>query len=526
MNFYYSIKDAEVSFSWMEAQWLTPHEVLAMVVQQEFEAVHPNEIILNEFNSAPMDALLLAKYKNSHGNIKLKSILLSQLQFQCSSNSGKNLLILKLPKDSYYWCQVQNANIIPKYALRAGYDQTTRQFSYIGRMRIANTSAATAAAASSNLKHISNTITNLIGSLTHFYEYIPAIVLQLHDLSYLDERKLVQFNSTGSQTNSSDKNQTESFWSKLRAAIKNKSSKDMDFNFISNNYEVLCLRRQPATLKTLCSLVLYKIDEQFHEDNKSPASHIYDALKTLPNSIRNLLWPSYLMPGQCVVKSGKMRSSNALYEINLNKCGSLRFIKHGVARQQTVTYEKNVESVLVSQSGVYLIYDNYQAMRKPTVLYKHKPIKQTVSCSLMDAQASHNSTHLLDNSLGSNFIFELSDTGHLRVIVQSFVTSTNKCVKSKAVVVNLINLNNFFRSSEDLSSDSTSNLLSAKATASSGFISTNIAAEQDASLVLSVQIFFNDFVRFPQRLLRSLLVIIKTAFQRMRNLLPTQFVLN
>jgi len=525
MNFYYCIKDAEVSFSWMEAEWLTPYEVLAMFVQQEFEAVHPHEIILNESNSAPVDALLLAKYKNSNGNIKLKSILLSQLQLQCSSNSGKNLLILRLPKESYYWCQVQNANIIPKYALRAGYDQMTRQFSYIGRMRIANVSP-TASTTSSNLKHISNTITNLIGSLTHFYEYIPAIVLQLHDLSYLDERKLIQFNSTGSQTNSSDKNQTESFWSKLRAAIKNKSSKDMDFNFISNNYEVLCLRRQPATLKTLCCLVLYKIDEQFDEENKNPVCHIYETLKTLPNSIRNLLWPCYLMPGQCVVKSGKMRSSNDLYEININKFGSLRFIKHGEIRKQTVTYEKNVESMLVSQSGVYLIYDSYQAMRKPTVLYKHKPIKQIVSCSLVDTQVSNKSTNLLDNSLGSSFIFELSDTGHLRVIVQSFVSSTNKCVKSRAVIMNLINLNEFFRTSEDLSSDSTSNLLSNKTTTSSGFINTNIAAEQDASLVLSVQIFLNDFVRFPQRLLRSLMIIIKTAFQRMRNSLPAQSLIS
>ena len=127
-------------------------------------------------------------------------------------------------KDSFFWSKVEN-NCIPKFALRAGYDFIAKQFSYIGRMKFTSLlkpqSTTTASALTNPL-----TTTNLMGSLTHVYEYIPAIVFGLHDLSFLDETFLLNFSQDQNNNTNNDNNnnnetvnngntnrQTESFWS-------------------------------------------------------------------------------------------------------------------------------------------------------------------------------------------------------------------------------------------------------------------------------------------------------------------------
>ena len=189
--------------------------------------------------------------------------------------------------------------------------------------------------------------------------------------------------------------------------------KDMDFNFISSNYEVLCLKKQPSTLKQASILKLNSINDfYFDQRNREAMSYLL-----LPNSIRNLIYPSYLMPGQCLVKCARMRSANGTYEINVNSDGSLKIVLYNaiLMSKKVVTYEKNIESLLVSQSGVYLVYDNNQPMRKPTVLYRHNcnPVKQK-----HDNVADFISTdNLLDNSLASSFVLELSNTGNSLFLV-------------------------------------------------------------------------------------------------------------
>lgn len=239
-NLYYGVKDGDVSYSFDQAQWLTAYEAIdqlkQVTCQHDKDLIYPNELILNETNNAILDILLLAKYRNKYGNIKLKSLLLSKLKTLCSLNDQANcgnLSILKLPKESYYWMHVEN-NMIPQFAFRAGYDDTTKQFSYIGRMQVSSLSASIGQIPLCNSeflkvsKNVSSTmISSLIGTLTHFYEYIPAIVLQLHDLSYLDEKKLVNLGQSIHNIN-----QTESFWNRLRSAVLTKNTSQVRLHLI------------------------------------------------------------------------------------------------------------------------------------------------------------------------------------------------------------------------------------------------------------------------------------------------------
>lgn len=532
-NLYYGIKDTEPYFSFSQAKWLTPsetiHQLQSTTSPLDSNLIFPNELILDESKKI-LDILLLAKYRTKYGNIKLKSILLTQLksQYSDSNTSTCNLWILRLTKDAYYWCQVDN-NLIPKYSLRAGYDQISKQFSYIGRMKASSLLSSSlpceipirnAANCEKVNNNVSNTISSLIGTLTHFYEYIPAIVLQLHDLTYLDERKLVKMSQTHQASNIGNKNQTESFWKRLRTAVlSNASSKDMDFNFISSNYEVLCLKKQPITLKQCCILKLNELNDDYFE-KKMPGP--YKSFLSLPNSIRNLIWPAYLMPGQCLIKQSRMRSSNGQFELNLNQEGNLKFMSYSLnsssMSKKIVTYEKNLESLLVSQSGVYLIYDNNQAMRKPYILYAHT-LKPLSSADLSSSSGVTYSNTLLDNSLGSSYVLELSDSGYLRVIVQNFVKNTThsdviKRYKSNAKVIILLDLNEFFKPKEPMR-----NSLVEKATPK---LNTTVEIDNcepgsSYNLIVNIRIIISDFKEFPMRLFNIIRRLVKSVLLNVRS---------
>ena len=504
-NLYYGVKEADNKNSFFQAQWLTSYELLNRLNIKSLtnynlnhvldKLIYPNELVLSESQSV-IDLLLLAKYTDKYGSLKLKSILLSQLissiikhtsYHQSSSISSSNLntsdiFILSLPKDSYFWCDLDDAQIIPKCALRVGYDQYVRQFSYIGRMKVAHLFGNNSNSNQPNsLPQFAFNLTHkiLIGTLTHLYEYIPAICLKLHDLSYLDEKKLMSFNQNqnyqplGMQQYHEYFNPSlnDSLWSKLKSAFKSNNLKEIDFNLMSKNYEVLCLKKQPASLKQLCKLTLIKLEEDtfkfdcYNIEKTRRNMEINKFLREkLPNSINNLLWPSFLEPGECISKQGKMRSSNGIFELNINKNGTLRFIKlmknsckstfyktdenDLICKDftQIVTYEKNVESLLVSKSGVYLIYDNRQETRKPTLFYKHNAIQNLESsisfnscCNLTDDDITiKHFNNLFDKS---SYLVELSNDGYLRVIIQpNFKTSSSKHVH----FINLLDLNEYF----------------------------------------------------------------------------------
>lgn len=325
----YGIKDPDLQLGYAETEWLTPHQVVINKLKirppwsslstlstggglssgagggcvnpayslnlnsllAPHNLIYPNELIWND--SMLVDLILLAKFCDKFGNLKLKSVLLSQLismvynttGYKNSNTESDRLYILSLSKDSYYWhssseqsVASSSTHILPRYALRVGYDSAAKQFSYIGRTKL------TTLTNSSN----SAKITNLFGALINVYEYIPAIVLQLHELSNPN----------------------------LKLSIKN-----ANFNLTSANYEVLCLRRQPPSLKQACILKLTRLEES----SIQPAS-----LHNLPNSIRQLLWPAHLTPGQFLSKSGKMRSSNDSYEINVTEHGLFKLSKWSI----------------------------------------------------------------------------------------------------------------------------------------------------------------------------------------------------
>ena len=481
LNIYYGVKEADDTSSFSQAQWLSPHALFQQLHMHQMpvhaclsfanacelgkrELIYPSELVVDE-RRCTYDLLLIAKYTDKYGSLKLKNVYLSHLinDYNNNSNSNNNnssssnkLYVLSLPKDSFYWCQVDKAHSIPKYALRVGYDHFVKQFSYIGRMCVHMRTAASTSSASitssspTTTTTTTNNIGNLIGTLTHIYEYIPAIVLKLYDLSYLSEK--MSSSSSFSASPSSGANNphlNEWLWSKLRAAVLSNhnnnsnyssssinsppngtdtsivNSNEINFNLISNNYQVLCMRKQPASLKRLCRLRLVQLNDAFVDNARNNTTNtnntnnnewcVGSALQhdTLPLSMRQLLWPSSLEPGECVCKRGKMRSPDGTYEMGISSAGSLRFVRYAAApshrHMAAATFEKNVESVLVTAYGVYIIYDSKQATRRPTMLYKHRQQQQ-------QQQANECVDKQLPPVAGTRhpFVLELCDDGWMR----------------------------------------------------------------------------------------------------------------
>lgn len=422
LNLYYSVKDPEQNVSFKQTQWLSPYQVLDKLgVNNLFSyqinpnrLIYPNELIISESTQCISDIIFLSKYTDRFGVLKLESIFLSQLiSVLCASNVNTSMLIdrvqiLSIEKDTYYWECVRNSNQIPRYAFRVGFDNLSKQFSYIGRMKVSLLNENI----SQSMKNITYKITNMFGSLVNIYEYIPAMVLQLHGLD----------------------NRLDSLWSRIKLSIKNNyTSKDL--NLIANNYEVLCLKKQPASLKQLCKNRLVKFEEETNElyfkselnEREKKYLSINSALRSVPKSMRCMLWPSFLVPGQCLARNSKMRSLNDKYELILNEYGHLGFSLSIYGSFKRITYEKNVESMLISHSGVYIIYENN---RRPTLLYKHQTIEHGSSNDLDECSYSN----IFDNLLCSSYVIELSNDGFLRIIIH----------KNRPNVVCLFNVNEIF----------------------------------------------------------------------------------
>lgn len=422
LNLYYSVKDPEQNVSFKQTQWLSPYQVLDKLGVKNLlsyqinpsRLIYPNELIISESTQCISDIILLSKYTDRFGVLKLESIFLSQLvSVLCTTNVSTSLLIdqvkiLSIEKDTYYWECVRNSNQIPRYAFRVGFDNLAKQFSYVGRMKVSLLNENI----SLSMKNITSKITNMFGSLVNIYEYIPAMVLQLHGLD----------------------NRLDSLWSRIKLSIKNNyTSKDL--NLIANNYEVLCLRKQPASLKQLCKNRLVKFEEETNElhfkselnEKEQKYLSINHSLRSVPNSMRCMLWPSFLVPGQCLARNSKMRSLNDKYELILNEYGQLGFSLGIYGSFKRITYEKNVESMLVSHSGVYIIYENN---RRPTLLYKHLAVEHDSSNDYDESSYSN----IFDNLLFSSYVIELSNDGFLRIIIH----------KNRPNVVCLLNVNEFF----------------------------------------------------------------------------------
>jgi hypothetical protein len=356
LNDYYHVKDAYSNVSFSQTQWITPNQVI------------------NEFVQSNDDApLYIAKYRNKIGSLTLKSVSICDLKD--SSNLDNKMVILKLDKSSYYWSSTisNSKQLIPKYALRAGFDNQTKQFAYIGRNE------------------------GRIGSVSLLYECIPSATLKFDDLS----------------------------------------SKLIDLNC---KYEILCLKSKPQTLKQLASLKLLECEEKiFKLQTKEDQLKQLNRVQSLSRSMRLLIWPYFLLPGQCLNRNGCcIRSMNCLYEVYLNTKGTLTFKYYNNGVSQISYFEKNIETIVVSNYGIFLIYDNKQETRKPKCLYNH-----SVEVSLVKNDCASSSLPLLWYSARFyEYVFHLSDKGCLQII-----TKNNKNEKI-AHVYDLINLNDYFNNNK------------------------------------------------------------------------------
>lgn len=217
MNSYYGVKDQEYNSSFIEAKWLTPYEVLqklglranahlpsylAACTTSPPPLIYPNELIYSkgvDERQCLCDAILIARYAatasvySTSSVVRLKSVLLSQLL----AAPNAPLLVLSLPKDTYRWSKVANVNLMPSNALRVGFDSVARQFVYIGRLKLdhllhsgeqqAHAQAVMSMNCQSFVFGCNNNNNNLFGSLINVYEYIPAILMQLNDISSLNQ---------------------------------------------------------------------------------------------------------------------------------------------------------------------------------------------------------------------------------------------------------------------------------------------------------------------------------------------------
>ena len=170
--------------------------------------------------------------------------------------------------------------------------------------------------------------------------------------------------------------------------------------------------------------------------------------------------------------------------------------------RQVATYEKNVESLLINESGVFLIYDNNQAIRKPLQLYNH--LKKKCYAISHHKESADYFENLFVNCLHNNFILELSNDGHLRIIFKDTESSAH-------ITVNLVNLNEYFialLSSHSAVDEITSNFkLNNAAQASTS--SEKSSLEINVRLVANV----NGMRHIPAKVMRTVFVRIKLLFQ-------------
>lgn len=304
MNHYYGVKDQECNFSYTNARWLTPDELKSTLNLT-------NEWMIRVEDLVHPNELIFSVHNGTLVDVLLLAReshgRLRSVLLSRLFSQPQRLLILSLPKGTYDWCDVRRVNVIPTNALRFGYDVVNRQFAYIGRLRLNSPLAGINPSPLGPDNH-------LFGRLINNYESIPAIVMGLNSPTDL--------------------------------------ASSLDVNLTRTNYQVLCLKKQPPKLTQLCSRIL--VDHR-------------ERLGQLSGSLRDLVWPNCLRPGECVVKQGLMRSLNGRYELTVTSTGLFQ-LRHG---DEMITVEKNIDSLLVLPTGVYLIYDNNQPARKPKVVYNH-----------------------------------------------------------------------------------------------------------------------------------------------------------
>lgn len=307
------------------------------------DEIEPNEILYDE-SSKSKERVFLAKYENNGIEVfGTRSI---------DNVTRLNYSILKLNKNSFYWQKIGSSpHLFPKYAFRAAYDMLYKNFTFIARLRKDN-----------NLCKF--------GLIVNICDYMPAIVFQIFD-----------------------------------KVTRNCSTKLLNLNSLSdiNNYEILCLKSSPASLKNLCVNRILSLESKYYETNRIFTNLFHTRLEeTLPKVVCDTFWPYRLNPNENLKKLNKLRSQNSMFELNISENGLLRIRKYfKITDQQdfyfytNYIYEKNVESFVLCKYGVMIIYDYRQETRRPSFIFEFKKN---------------------DDFKKGPLYLELSDDGHLKLV--------------------------------------------------------------------------------------------------------------
>lgn len=334
----YEIKNSEVGSAYPYADWLLTKELSHNCKDLLF---YPHEKVLNKFTQSH-EHFYLAKYdKCNSKHIKLVSE--HELHFTKTLLDSK-LQILRLDKDSYYWHKVCNSSnfnstqnpvvLLPKNSLRADYDPKYKNFIFIARIN----------------KPIDNEDNYLYGFVINICDYLPANVFKLCEDE--DSKDDVVNNSC---------------------------------NLVNQDYEILCLKSSPASLKQLCALKILQYEynylnkRQRHDNEKQMLSSVFYKHYGLPPAIYSLIWPSRLRFNECLQRFSVLKSPSGLYEMSINENGLLIMRKYVQSERRVghfklcnYLYEKDVESLLLCKYGLMIIYNRKQENRRPTLVFQVK----------------------------------------------------------------------------------------------------------------------------------------------------------
>lgn len=375
----YEIKDAKVGLGYPNAEWLFTKEFNSQYQKDLF--FYPHEKILNKFTKSH-EHFYLAKFDKSNSK-HIKLISEHELNFTKDLADSKTQ-VLRLDKGSYYWHKICNSStaslfnsvqnpvvLLPRNSLRADYDPKYKNFIFIARIN----------------KPIDNEDNYLYGFVINICDYLPANVFKLcEDEDSKDE------------------------------LISNSC------NLVNQDYEILCLKSSPASLKQLCALKILTYEYNYinkwnrNDNEKQMLSSVFYNHYGLPPAIYSLIWPSRLHMNECLQKFSVLKSPNGLYEMSINENGLLilrKYVKNelreGYFKLCNYLYEKDVESLLLCKYGLMIIYNRKQENRRPTLVYQMKG-KLLQNCQYL----------------------QLTDVGNL--VLRSYLNHTN-CV--------MLNLNEF-----------------------------------------------------------------------------------
>ena len=245
---------------------------------EENEDTISNRIYIGKSLPTNSDESMSLRIYYSNSNVSSLEVIGSVMknvngEWELKVSHGSSVIVIKRDflvlcisdPDSFEWIRTQN-DMIPKYAIRGANDQFSKEYFYIGR---------TIRESQIKAKYYN-------GSLNVLNEIIPHLFGKVH---------------VGHKVLYAPHNNLE---------------------LVFSDYETLCLKPAPASLKILARL---KIRTMLNNSNKS-MSLINQKHKVLPDALLNFIkFPSFLSVGEFMLKGEKITDDK--FEISIESNGDL-----------------------------------------------------------------------------------------------------------------------------------------------------------------------------------------------------------